>query len=237
MTLYLMNNNIKYIGLLIIIILFGIFSLPKIYERVVNSDIKDSNRLNTNERLAYLTISDEKRKAPDFLLTNQDSILISNDDMIGKVYVLEFFYTRCPDICIEMNQNMKLLDEEFGDSNDFGIISITIDPNNDTPSILKKYSEALDVKSQNWHFLTGEKDYIYDLANIGFNIFANQNSNFIGGFEHQGYFALIDKDGYIRSRKDSFGNPIMYYLGINDINAIQQGIGMLNYDIKKLIDE
>jgi len=237
MTLYLMNNNIKYIGLLIIIILFGIFSLPKIYERVVNSDIKDSNRLNTNERLAYLSISDEKRKAPDFLLTNQDSILISNDDMIGKVYVLEFFFTRCPDICIEMNQNMKLLDEEFGDSNDFGIISITIDPNNDTPSILKKYSEALDVKSQNWHFLTGEKDYIYDLANIGFNIFANQNSNFIGGFEHQGYFALIDKDGYIRSRKDSFGNPIMYYLGINDINAIQQGIGMLNYDIKKLIDE
>jgi protein SCO1/2 len=232
-----MNNNIKYIGLFIIIILFGVFSLPKIYERVVNSDITDSNRLNTNERLAYLTISDEKRKAPDFLLTNQDSILISNDDMIGKVYVLEFFFTRCPDICIEMNQNMKLLDEEFGDSKDFGIISITIDPNNDTPSILKKYSEALDVKSQNWHFLTGEKDYIYDLANIGFNIFANQNSNFIGGFEHQGYFALIDKDGYIRSRKDSFGNPIMYYLGINDINAIQQGIGMLNYDIKKLIDE
>ena len=232
-----MNNNIKYIGLFIIIILFGVFSLPKIYERVVNSDITDSNRLNTNERLAYLTISDEKRKAPDFLLTNQDSILISNDDMIGKVYVLEFFFTRCPDICIEMNQNMKLLDEEFGDSNDFGIISITIDPNNDTPSILKKYSEALDVKSQNWHFLTGEKDYIYDLANIGFNIFANQNSNFVGGFEHQGYFALIDKDGYIRSRKDTFGNPIMYYLGINDINAIQQGIGMLNYDIKKLIDE
>ena len=232
-----MNNNIKYIGLFIIIILFGVFSLPKIYERVVNSDITDSNRLNTNERLAYLTISDEKRKAPDFLLTNQDSILISNDDMIGKVYVLEFFFTRCPDICIEMNQNMKLLDEEFGDSNDFGIISITIDPNNDTPSILKKYSEALDVKSQNWHFLTGEKDYIYDLANIGFNIFANQDSNFIGGFEHQGYFALIDKDGYIRSRKDSYGNPIMYYLGINDINAIQQGIGMLNYDIKKLIDE
>jgi protein SCO1/2 len=232
-----MNNNIKYIGLFIIIILFGVFSLPKIYERVVNSDITDSNRLNTNERLAYLTISDQKRKAPDFLLTNQDSILISNDDMIGKVYVLEFFFTRCPDICIEMNQNMKLLDEEFGDSNDFGIVSITIDPNNDTPSVLKKYSEALDVKSQNWHFLTGQKDYIYDLANIGFNIFANQNSNFIGGFEHQGYFALIDKDGYIRSRKDSFGNPIMYYLGINDINSIQQGIGMLNYDIKKLIDE
>ncbi len=56
-----MNNNLKYIGLLSIIILFGIFSLPKIYERVINSDITDSNRLHNNDRLSYLTISDEKR--------------------------------------------------------------------------------------------------------------------------------------------------------------------------------
>ena len=234
---YLMNNMFKYIGLIIVIILFGIFSIPKIYEKVVNSDIKDSNRLNSNERLSYMTIYDEKRKAPDFILTNQDSIFISNEDLNDKVYVLEFFFTRCPDICIEMNKNMKLLDEKFGDSNEFGIVSITIDPDNDNPSTLKKYSEALDIKSQNWHFLTGDKDYIYDLANNGFNIYANQNINFAGGFEHQGYFALIDKDGYIRSRKDIFGNPIMYYLGINDINANQQGIDMLRYDIKKLIDE
>ncbi len=232
-----MNRNLKYIGLLFIIILFGIFSIPKIYERVVNSDIRDSNRLNNNERLSYLTISDEKRKAPDFILTNQDSILISNEDLIGKVYVLEFFFTRCPDICIEMNRNMKLLDEKFGESNDFGIVSITIDPQNDNPSTLKKYSEVLDIQSQNWHFLTGEKDYIYDLANNGFNIYADQNVNFAGGFEHQGYFALIDKDGYIRSRKDNYGNPIMYYLGINDVNANLQGVEMLSYDIKKLINE
>tara|TARA_B100001057_G_scaffold231814_1_gene232064 strand:+ start:3153 stop:3851 length:699 start_codon:yes stop_codon:yes gene_type:complete len=232
-----MNRNLKYIGLLFIIILFGIFSIPKIYERVVNSDIRDSNRLNNNERLSYLTISDEKRKAPDFILTNQDSILISNEDLIGKVYVLEFFFTRCPDICIEMNRNMKLLDEKFGESNEFGIVSITIDPQNDNPSTLKKYSEVLDIQSQNWHFLTGEKDYIYDLANNGFNIYANQNVNFAGGFEHQGYFALIDKDGYIRSRKDNYGNPIMYYLGINDVNANLQGVEMLSYDIKKLINE
>ena len=232
-----MNRNLKYIGLLFIIILFGIFSIPKIYERVVNSDIRDSNRLNNNERLSYLTISDEKRKAPDFILTNQDSILISNEDLIGKVYVLEFFFTRCPDICIEMNRNMKLLDEKFGESNEFGIVSITIDPQNDNPSTLKKYSEVLDIQSQNWHFLTGEKDYIYDLANNGFNIYADQNVNFAGGFEHQGYFALIDKDGYIRSRKDNYGNPIMYYLGINDVNANLQGVEMLSYDIKKLINE
>ena len=57
---YLMNINLKHLGLLLIIVLFGVFSLPKIYERVVNSDITDSNRLHSNERLSYLTISDEK---------------------------------------------------------------------------------------------------------------------------------------------------------------------------------
>ena len=233
-------KNKKYIGLIVIIVIFAIWFVPKIKNRVQSSRVVDSNRseeISQSSKLSFIKINGESRKVPEFIFTNQDNRFISNEDFLGKVYVAEFFFTSCPSICIEMNQNMKLLDEEFGDSNDFGIISITIDPNNDTPSILKKYSEALDVKSQNWHFLTGEKDYIYDLANIGFNIFANQNSNFIGGFEHQGYFALIDKDGYIRSRKDNFGNPIMYYLGINDINANLQGIDMLSYDIKKLINE
>ena len=93
------------------------------------------------------------------------------------------------------------------------------------------------MKSKDWHFLTGDKDYIYDLANNGFNIYANENPNFAGGFEHQGYFALIDKQGYIRSRNDDYGNPLLYYLGINDENIDLQGIDMLEYDIKKLINE
>ena len=89
---YLMNNNLKYIGLILIIVLFGIFSIPKIYERVINSDITDSNRLHNNDRLSYLTISDEKRKAPDFILTNQDSIFISNEDMRKSLCVRILFY-------------------------------------------------------------------------------------------------------------------------------------------------
>ncbi len=227
----------KNIGLLIIIILFGIYSIPKIINRLSNENIRDTNRLHQNESLSYLKIDGKDRKVPDFILTNQDSLFISNDDLLGKVYVLEFFFSRCPDICIEMNRNMRKLDKKFGDSNDFGIVSITIDPSHDSPYILKKYSEDLGVKSQNWHFLTGDRNYIYDLANKGFNIYANENSNFGGGFEHQGYFALIDKQGYIRSRNDDYGNPILYYLGINDQSIDLQGIDMLENDITKLIDE
>ena len=227
----------KNIGLLIIIILFGIYSIPKIINRLSNENIRDTNRLHQKETLSYLKIDGKDRKVQDFILTNQDSLFITNDDLLGKVYVLEFFFSRCPDICIEMNRNMKKLDKKFGDSNDFGIVSITIDPSHDSPYILKKYSEDLGVKSQNWHFLTGDRNYIYDLANKGFNIYANENPNFGGGFEHQGYFALIDKQGYIRSRNDDYGNPILYYLGINDQSIDLQGIDMLENDITKLIDE
>lgn len=227
----------KNTGLLIIIILFGIYSIPKIIDRLSNESIIDINRLHQNDELSFLKIEGEDRRVPDFVLINQDSLFISNDDLLGKVYVLEFFFSRCPDICIEMNKNMKKLDDKFGDLDNFGIVSITIDPAHDTPIILKKYSENLEVKSKDWHFLTGDRNYIYDLANKGFNIYANENPNFAGGFEHQGYFALIDKQGYIRSRNDDYGNPILYYLGIDDQSIDLQGIDMLEYDIQKLINE
>jgi protein SCO1/2 len=227
----------KNTGLLIIIILFGIYSIPKIIDRLSNESIIDTNRLHQNDELSFLKIEGEDRRVPDFVLINQDSLFISNDDLLGKVYVLEFFFSRCPDICIEMNKNMKKLDDKFGDLDNFGIVSITIDPAHDTPIILKKYSENLEVKSKDWHFLTGDRNYIYDLANKGFNIYANENPNFAGGFEHQGYFALIDKQGYIRSRNDDYGNPILYYLGIDDQSIDLQGIDMLENDIQKLINE
>ena len=123
-----------------------------------------------------------------------------------------------------------------GGRQDFGIASFSIDPIKDTPSVLKEYAETYDVFSQNWHFLTGEKDRIYNLANEGFNIFASVNPRVAGGFEHQGYFALIDKKGFIRSRRDNFGNPIVYYNGIDNGNSYD-GTENLIYDIEKLLNE
>jgi len=132
---------------------------------------------------------------------------------------------------------MKRLDSIFNRRQDFGIVSITIDPKYDTPIVLKKYHELYEVQSPYWNFLTGEIEKIYDLANNGFNIFASINPKIAGGFEHQGYFALIDKKGFIRSRKDKYGNPIVYYLGINDNNKKTQDIELLIDDIQKLLNE
>jgi protein SCO1/2 len=179
-------KNFSYIGLIIILIVFGLLFIPKIVDRVANNTQVESNRSVPAKPLAYIKLNGEAKKVPEFLMRNQDSLLIGNEDFRGKVYLAEFFFTRCPTICPIMNKNMKILDDRFGDRQDFGIASFTIDPDNDKPHVLKKYAEDYGVKSQNWHFLTDKKSVVYELANSGFSIFAGINPAVAGGFEHQG---------------------------------------------------
>ena len=230
-------RNTKYIGLTLVIIIFGIIFIPKIVSRITNSKIVESNRSQSSIPLQYVFLNGEAKKVPEFAFINQDSIIISNEDFNKKVYVAEFFFTSCPSICPIMNKNMKRIENRFGKRQDFGIASFSIDPIKDTPSVLKAYAETYDVFSQNWHFLTGEKDKIYNLANEGFNIFASVNPRVAGGFEHQGYFALIDKNGFIRCRSDQFGNPIVYYMGIDEQDVEIQEVDLLIDDIEKLLKE
>jgi len=227
----------SYVGISFIILIFGIIVFPKIMDRIENQSINDTKRLSLSDELSFIKLDGKNRKVEDFLFLNQDSLLIGNEDFKGKVYVAEFFFTRCPSICIEMNKNMKILDELYGDREDFGIASFTIDPENDTPTALKKYSELIDVKSKNWHFLTGDIDEIYALSNKGFNIFSSINEKVAGGFEHQGFFALVDQNGYIRSRLNDYGTPLVYYSGITNVNESVQGIDMITEDIEKLLNE
>lgn len=230
-------NKVKYLGVIIVIIIFAIIIVPNLIDRIKNNQIVENNRASSASPLSYIKINNEARKVPEFLFYNQDSLIISNEDFKDKIYVAEFFFTRCPSICPIMNNNMKRIENKFGKRNDFGIASFTIDPENDRPHVLKSYAESYDVFSNNWHFLTGNTKDVYSLANKGFNIFASINSDVAGGFEHQGFFALIDKKGFIRSRVDKFGNPIVYYLGIDEEGIDVQGTDLIIEDISKLLRE
>ena len=230
-------KKFKSIGLFLIIITFGILFIPKIINRIIDNKVVDNNRSTSASPLQFIFLNGEAKKVPDFTFFNQDSLIISNEDFNDKVYVAEFFFTSCPTICPIMNKNMKKIENKFGNRENFGIASFTIDPSYDTPQVLKNYAEFYNVFSQNWHFLTGEERKIYSLANEGFNIFASVNPKVAGGFEHQGYFALIDKKGFIRSRSDEFGNPIVYYMGVDQEGEKTQEVDLLIEDIEKLLKE
>jgi len=230
-------NKYSSLGLIIVIVVFGFLFVPKIINRIANQTQVEDNRSAPAKPLAYIKLNGEAKKVPEFFMLNQDSLFIGNEDFKGKVHLAEFFFTKCPSICPIMNKNMKILDDRFGDRQDFGIASFTIDPENDTPYVLKKYAESYNVKSQDWHFLTSDIKKVYELANKGFSIFAGINPAIAGGFEHQGYFALIDKNGYIRSRVNRFDNPIVYYSGLDKEGEEIQDVDLLIEDIALLLKE
>ncbi len=228
-----MLKNKSYIGIAFIVLIFGIWAVPKIIERVQDNDVVKADRLDhdntrktTNDKLQMIG------PAPKFSLTDQNGKTITNEDYLGKVYVLEFFFTTCPTICPKMNKNMVNIQNKYFGNPNFGIASISIDPKHDTPAVLKAHAAELGAKSSNWHFLTGNQDYIFNLANKGFNLYVGENKKITVGFEHSGLFALIDKKGNIRCRKDEYNNPILYYDGIEP-----QGVLVITQDIEKLLKE
>jgi len=238
-------KNSSYIGISLIILIFGIIFIPRIIDRVKNKEVVESDRLNvkgkTSEKLVYIEQYEGNKKVPAFEFINQDGDTITNEDYLGKVYIVEFFFTTCPSICPVMSRNLVTLQEEFKSSSDFGIASFTIDPEHDTPEVLKEYAKNYGVTNPDWHFLTGDRQKIYELANTGFGIYANEDETVPGGFAHSGLFALIDKEGYVRSRLDRHGNPIIYYRGyidpakpVSDVEETSQ-IDILIEDINNLL--
>lgn len=221
-------KNYSYIWISLIILVFGIYAVPKIINKMKDAEVVQNDRLNVGNNRELINIA----KAPSFSFTNQNNEIISNKTYDGKVYLVEFFFTSCPTICPIMNENMVKLQNIFSKDPNFAIASVTIDPRTDTPEHLKEHAQLIGANMTNWHFLTGEQEAIFNLAKK-FNLYAAQNDEAPGGFEHSGMFALIDKKGNIRSRKsDLIDSPIVFYDGIEE-----EGIEMLKEDIQQLLKE
>lgn len=225
-------KNKSYIGISFIILIFGIIFIPKIINRIKEGSVVKNDRMSLSNEIVKEEGLIKIGPVPKFELTDQNNTKISDKSYLGKVYVIEFFFSTCPSICPIMNKNMKDIQKEFSKENNFGVASITINPENDTVEVLKEHANQLGITSPNWHFLTGDKDYILSLANKGFNLYAAENKKVNGGFEHSGLFALVDKEGKIRCRKDKQGNPILYYDGLE-----AEGVKEIKEDIKLLLEE
>ena len=245
------KTNYSYVGIALIILVFGIIFIPRIVDRITSDDVtreesrsKNVGTQNNDEtKLAFLNINGEPKKVPDFNFTDQNGNTITNKDYEGKVYLVEFFFTTCPTICPRMSNNLVQIQNKFDGIENFGVASFTINPRNDTPEVLKAYAEKYGITNPNWHLMTGDQSTIYKLANEGFNLYTAEDETVEGGFEHSGNFALIDKNGFIRSRLDSYGNPMIFYNGIiseeeqYDDEGMKEEISLLKQDIAKLLKE
>ncbi len=135
----------------------------------------------------------------DFSFLNQDSLLISEKEIEGKIHVANFIFTYCGSICPMMTENMKIVEEQFLDDENVVFLSFSVTPWLDKPHILKAYTERKDIKNKNWHFLTGDKATIYDLARKSY--FAEEDIGFTKDsteFLHTEHFILVDQTKRIR---------------------------------------
>ncbi|RFS16479.1 SCO family protein [Emticicia sp. C21] len=161
-------------------------------------------------------------KIPNFVLTDQSGNQFSSQQTKGKIYVADFFFTRCGTICPKLSSAMVRVQDVFADSPDVLMVSHSVDPNHDTPQVLAAYAKKYDAKAGRWFFLTGEKKAVYDLAIKGYKLpvadaseYDKNIKNVDEMFIHSEKLMLIDKEGYIR--------------GIYD--------GTINTDIERLLAE
>ena len=136
-----------------------------------------------------------------FSFLDQKGNRITNNDVQGKVYVAEFFFTTCPGICPKMNSNLRPVYDKYKNDSNFLILSHTVNPSTDSVGRLRRYADSLGVDESHWIFLTGAKDSLYLAARLSYLLDDPKNnlSPIDEQFIHTQFFALVDKNGYVRS--------------------------------------
>lgn len=158
---------------------------------------------------------------PDFSFTNQYGETVTQKDVSGKIYVADFFFVTCPTICPIMKKNLLNVYKMYKDNPDIRILSHTIDPDHDTPAVLKQYAQDMGVTGKMWQFVTGNREKIYDIGENHYLVTAGKDSTAPGGYMHSGAFVLIDKEKHIRGMYDGTTVDGTQKL-IRDINVLRK---------------
>ncbi|WP_419802011.1 SCO family protein [Mucilaginibacter sp.] len=159
---------------------------------------------------------------PPFSFVDQERKTITQQSLNGKIYVADFFFTSCPSICPTMQRNMLTVFKAYEGKPDFKLVSFTIDPRHDTIPVLKTYAEKLGAKADQWYFLLGKKEEVYQLAEKNYLVSVAEDGRAPGGYVHQGWLVLVDKKGRVRGAYDG-----------TDKKQVQQLIA----DVKVLMEE
>ena len=164
-------------------------------------------------------------RVPDFSLTSQEGETITQRDLDEKIYVASFFFTSCQGPCKEMNTGLVRVQEAFRNYPEVKIVSYTVHPERDSVEVLQQYANRFNADPSTWYFLTGERQKIYDLAQNGYFLVAQQAPGALVDFLHSEQFLLVDWNKNVRG----------IYHGTNpaDVDRLITEIGVLLDEKKK----
>ncbi len=158
---------------------------------------------------------------PDFTLTDHTGKAVTLNDLKGKIWVADFVYTTCPGPCPMLSSRMAEIQKEVAFAPDVRLVSISTDPESDTPAVMDDYAKRFHATDR-WLFLTGDKTQIYTLANQGFKLSVTEDRNSKEPITHSTKLALVDRQGIVRG----------FYDGL-DAKTQERLVG----DIRKLLGE
>ena len=200
-----MKSLKKSLPAIIIFIVFSAISLTDFYKLIsVDKRLPIYSPSDVNPKLVDASVKHIQinHKIADFSLTNQNGEIITNKDYEGKIYIADFFFTRCKTICIAMAYNMSELQAHYKEDADIMFLSHSVTPVMDSVPVLKAYADNKGVFDGKWNVTTGSKKHIYDLARKSYFAVLDEGNGDENDFIHTEQFVLVDKDRRIRGYYD-----------------------------------
>ena len=195
----------KSIPTFIFLALFSVVVIPVFYQLLkVDEKLKIYNPADVNPRLVDFSMKHitKDHTIADFELTNQNGQKITNKNYKDKIYVADFFFTRCQTICINMAYNMGELQNLYKKDTDIMFLSHSVTPEIDSVTVLKKYADRKGVIDGKWNITTGAKTHIYELARKSYFAVLDEGNGDENDFIHTEQFVLVDKEKRIRGYYD-----------------------------------
>ena len=214
----------KSIPTLRFLVVFSIVGVTVFYQIMSQEErLKIYNPIDINPKLVDISVKNLKKNhtISDFELINQNGEKITNDTYKNKIYIADFFFTRCQTICISMAYNMSELQDYYMDDDDIMFLSHSVTPIIDSVSVLKKYAIQKGVVDGKWNITTGSKTNIYDLARKNYFAVLDEGNGDENDFIHTEQFVLIDKERRIRGFYDGTEKEDMKKLK-NDIKILKR---------------
>lgn len=183
--------------------------------------LKVFNPADINPKLVdeSLQSTNKNHRVGNFNLTDQDGNTVTPNNFKDKIYVTDFFFVTCPTICPKMTDQMLRVYEEFKDNDAVLLLSHTVMPEEDSVPVLKEYADKIEVNSNKWKFVTGDKKQIYDLARKTYFAAVTEGDGGVDDFIHTENFVLVDKEKRLRGFYDGTSKKDVDRL-INDIYTL-----------------